>query len=313
MIAEAADRTRYINSILIGKNQPIPSTQTRPYQMNVRHGGNTTLEVFLTQGESENPQQCVYLGKYVFADFPPVRDEVAVLDITYHYDKNGMVQISAVERSSGKPLKLTVEAVPSDVPARFAGHPVDQQVREHMTVYLAFDVSGSMRGKPQAEAKNAAEQFVSQCDLTTTSIGLISFSNSVRVDQEATQNAKDISRAIRNLSVGGGSTTHPFGTLFDYLSNKRGRRYAIVLTDGVWTCQDSAIKKAHHCHEAGIEVIAIGFGHADCAFLAKIASSSEQSFFTDLNCLTEAFNTIARELTEKGGEQRDNKFLRLER
>src|SRR5260370_33448560 len=33
MIAESADRSRYINSVLIPKNMPIPSSQTRPYRM----------------------------------------------------------------------------------------------------------------------------------------------------------------------------------------------------------------------------------------------------------------------------------------
>jgi molecular chaperone DnaK len=313
MIAESSDRTRYINSILIAKNKPIPSEWTRPYEMNMRRGGNTTLEVFLTQGESDDPQQCVYLGKYVFTDFPPVNTKVAIMDITYRYDKNGVVQISAVERSSGQPLKLTVEPVPSDVPARFAGRPIDQQVREHMTVYLAFDLSGSMSGEPLAKAQEAAEQFISQCDLTTTSVGLISFSDSVRVEQEATQNAKNISRAIRDLSIGRtgyGNRDHPFRTLFDHLSKVKGTRYAIVLADGVWACQSSAIKEARRCHQAEIQVIAIGFGSADSDFLAKIASSSEQSFFTDLNQLGEAFSTIARELTETGGELPTGKRFR---
>ncbi len=313
MIAESSDRTRYINSILIAKNKPIPSEWTRPYEMNMRRGGNTTLEVFLTQGENDDPQQCVYLGKYVFTDFPPVNTKVAIMDITYRYDKNGVVQISAVERSSGQPLKLTVEPVPSDVPARFAGRPIDQQVREHMTVYLAFDLSGSMSGEPLAKAQEAAEQFISQCDLTTTSVGLISFSDSVRVEQEATQNAKNISRAIRDLSIGRtgyGNRDHPFRTLFDHLSKVKGTRYAIVLADGVWACQSSAIKEARRCHQAEIQVIAIGFGSADSDFLAKIASSSEQSFFTDLNQLGEAFSTIARELTETGGELPTGKRFR---
>jgi hypothetical protein len=72
----------------------------------------------------------------------------------------------------------------------------------------------------------------------------------------------------------------------------------------VWSCQAAAIKDAKKCHEAGIEVIAIGFGGADRAFLAQIASSSEQSFFTDMNRLAETFSTIAQELTESGGEKR---------
>src|SRR5947209_3434382 len=99
MIAENGDLPRYINSILIGKNQTIPSSQGRPYQMAVRRSGNTELEVFLTQGESEDPQQCAYLGRYVFTDFPHINDKRAVLDITYTYDKNGTVIISAIERA----------------------------------------------------------------------------------------------------------------------------------------------------------------------------------------------------------------------
>ena len=314
MIAESADRSRYINSVLIRKNLAIPSSQTRPYQMAVHRRGDSELEVFLTQGESDDPLQCAYLGRYVFSNFPPVAEKHAILDITYEYDKNGVVHISAVERASGKPLKLSVEPVPPDVPARFAGRPLDQQVREHMTVYLAFDLSGSMSDRPLNEAKKAAEEFVSQCDLTTTSVGLISFSDSVHVDLAATQNGKDINRAIQQLSIGRtgyGNAGHPFDELHSRLNNVTGMRYAIVLADGVWSHQDKAIRQAQRCHAVGIEVIAIGFGGADRDFLAKIASSSEQSFFTDLNRLTEAFSTIAQELTESAGEKRPGGRLRL--
>ena len=307
MIAENADRSRYINSVLIRKNLPIPSMQTRPYKMAVRRSGDNQLEVFLTQGESDDPQQCAYLGRYVFSDFPPVAEKTAVLDITYEYDKNGVVHIAAVERNSGKPLKLTVEPLPSDVPARFAGRPIDQKAREHLTVYLAFDLSGSMSGNPLTEAQKAAEKFVSQCDLTTTSVGLISFSDSVLVDQVATQNNKEIVGAIHKLSIGRtgyGNSAHPFDEIHDRLNNAAGIRYAIVLADGVWSHQDVAIRQAKRCHAAGIEVIAVGFGGADRNFLTRIASSSEQSFFTDLNRLTEAFSTIAQELTESAGEKK---------
>lgn len=314
MIAESPDRLRYLNSILIKKNLTIPSTQTRPYQMPVRRSGEMKLEVFLTQGEMDDPQSCAYLGRYVFTEFPSLSDKLAVLDITYAYDHNGVVQISAVERSTGKPLKLTVEPVPFDVPARFAGRPIDQQAREHMNIYLAFDLSGSMSGRPLAEAKKAAEAFVSQCDLTTTSIGLISFSDSVHVDQQATQNNKDILHAIQRLSIGKtgiGNAGQPFSEILSRLNQAPGRSYGIILTDGVWAHQEKAVREAQSCHAAQIDIIAIGFGGADRAFLARIASSSEQSFFTDLNRLTDAFSTIAQELTESGGEQRTSSKLRL--
>jgi molecular chaperone DnaK len=98
LIAESADRERYINSILIAKNKEIPSLRTRPYRLLTRRSGHTELEVFLTQGESDDPQACAYLGRYVFTDFPSVAaGKEATLDITYEYDKNGVVHVSAVE------------------------------------------------------------------------------------------------------------------------------------------------------------------------------------------------------------------------
>ena len=220
-----------------------------------------------------------------------------------------MVHISAVERVSRKPLTLSVHPVPPDVPARFAGRPSDVRVREHLNIYLTFDVSGSMYahskdGTPLDQARKAAEQFVNQCDLTTTSIGLIVFSDKVHLEQTATQNNKKIMDAIGRLpsvNTGSGNDTDPFDEIYQCFSRSSGICYAIVLADGRWSHQREAIIKAKRCHEEGIEIIAIGFGGADREFLKRIASSSEQSFFTDVNKLVETFSTIAQELTERSG------------
>jgi molecular chaperone DnaK len=300
MIAESADRTRYLNSVLIRKNLPIPAREQRPYQFRLHATGENVLEVFLTQGETEAPQDCAYLGRYCVTGFGP-GDGLTVVDIGYEYDQNGVVHVSAVDRKTTRPLLVTIDAVPPDVPDRFLVPPADLIRREHATVYLAFDLSGSMAGIPLAESKRAAQAFVDQCDLSRTSVGLIGFSDRVRVRQRATQNAKEIGSAIQRLSAGEtgyGNAAHPFGQLHHLMGDAPGARYAVVLADGRWSNQDLAVEQARKCHAAGIETIAIGFGTADRGFLERIASSSEQSLFTDLNRLTEAFSTIARELTE---------------
>ncbi len=309
LIAESSDRSRYVNSILIPKNKPIPSAESRPYRFRTRRAGNSELEVFLTQGETDNPQHCAYLGCYVFSDFPAsLAGKEVVLDVSYEYDKNGTVNVSAVETSTHHPLTLTIKPVPSDVPARFLGRPSDmqaQEVSEHLTVYLVFDVSGSMSGSPIAEAQRAAEGFLSQCDLATTSIGIISVSDSVQVNLQASQNSKDILQAIHGLyvgSTGGGNAGHPFDVIYDLYRDASGLRYAVVLADGVWENQDGAIRQARRCHKSDIQIISIGFGGADKRFLNAIASTSDLSIFTSQHGLTEAFSTIAREITESGSK-----------
>jgi len=301
MIAVNEDSTKYINSIIIRKNQPIPLTQMRPYTLRISQHSENRLEVYMTQGESTQPTDCAYLGKYVFSIFPPISDKTAVLDISYAYDKNGVVIVSAIERSTRKPLNLTVEPLPEDIPYRFTLPPQKVVAHEHLTVYLAFDLSGSMSGEPLEEAQKAAHAFVNQIDLSSTSVGLISFSDSVHVDSQASQNIKQITKAITGLQIGrtgGGNSTHPFDTLSSLLKSTPGNRYALVLADGVWENQPRAIAQARKCHAAGIEVIGIGFGGADEEFLKAISSRDENSFFTDMHALVETFSAIAQELTE---------------
>jgi molecular chaperone DnaK len=69
----------------------------------------------------------------------------------------------------------------------------------------------------------------------------------------------------------------------------------------VWSCQGEAIRCAQQCHAEGIEIIAIGFGSADQAFLQAVATSNENALFTDLTTLVSSFSKIAQVLTESGG------------
>ena len=304
MIAQNEDGSKYINSIIIQKNEPIPCQQTRPYRLPIRRSGDNKLEVFMTQGETTDPMSCAYLGKYVFTDIPQIQARAAIVDLTYSYNLNGVVEVAAVERSTQQPLTLTIEPLPHDIPHRFALSPANETAREHLNLYMAFDLSGSMEGKPLSQAKRAANSFVSECDLTATSIGIMEFSEKTLTTVRTCQNAKKIARGIRKLSIGRtgyGTTANPLNEIFRHLKNVQGLRYGLVLTDGEWFNQRAAIKSAKRCHEAGIEIIAIGFGQADEKFLRQISSRDELSFFTSLNDLVQTFSYIAQELTESGG------------
>ncbi|MEO3785242.1 Hsp70 family protein [Actinocorallia sp. B10E7] len=304
MIAESADRERYLNSVLLPRNQRIPSQATRPYKFRLKGDGSDEMEIFLTQGETENVQDCAYLGRYIVTGFPAKggRRE-AVVDVTYSYDDSALVDVAAVDRVGGARLDVKVEQLPEDIPGRFLLPPAKGGGREPMTVYLAFDLSGSMSGPPLSAAKGAARAFVGQLDLTTTAVGLIGFSDSVKVELKATNNGSSIERAIQRLRVGStgyGNDADPFDKIKELLRRDQHRRFAVVLADGVWSHQQKAISRARACHGVGIEVVAVGFGGADHGFLRAVASSDEQALFTRMGELSDVFGTIARELTESG-------------
>jgi molecular chaperone DnaK len=309
MIAVNADRSAYVNSVILPKNATIPCAETRPYQHRTRRRGENTIEVFMTQGEVETPTAVSYLGLYTVHDVPHAPSGVTVVEITYRYDASGTVQVSARAKGTSEALRVTVDPLPPDVPARFDGAP-QAGVSEHVTAYLAFDVSGSMSGEPMNEAKKAARGFLEHTDLSHCSVGVMAFSDSVATKLHASQNARAIGRAIDALAVGetgGANGAQPFDDALALLESVKGRSVLVALTDGVWSDQATATSRARACHAAGIEVIAIGFGGADRDFLRSIASSDEDSIFTSLSGLVDAFSTIAQVLTQTGGLADDAK------
>ena len=298
MVAVSADGNRYLNSILISKNQNIPSSEVRPYKVSTRKGTKNTTSVYVTQGESDDLSNCSFVGKYIINDIP--HDDASVVNICFEYDRSGVVTVSATDRRSAQKLSVRKEPVPDDMSWIYKS-PKEMAQALHKTVYLTIDISGSMSGQPLEEAKKAVRKFVSTSDLTHTSVGLIAFGDSASVVVEATQDANKLSRGADSLAAHGG-TSEPLSFVHDKLKGWKNPRYCVVLTDGQWSGKDRAIKIAEEMHREGIEIIAIGFGSADGEFLRRIATSEASGFLISSSEIGSAFENIAQELVESSGE-----------
>jgi molecular chaperone DnaK (HSP70) len=308
MLAENKDRTRYINSIIIPKNKTVPADEVRPYQIRTGQRNANELELYLMQGETENPAECRVIGKYIFSGIEHVPQKIAVIDVKYIYDENGTVQVSATQRETGRELIKTEAEIPANMDWMY-GAPSDHDVVvPRLSVVIAVDLSGSMSGAPLNEAMKAANKFVEQLDLSNAEIALMPFADSVKVNQDLTGDANRLQKGIKDWkrmfdddTVGGANAAHPFDKTLSVLKGQDDPRFVIVLTDGQWQCQNEAIAAAKKCKEEGIEIIAIGFGGANEAFLRKIATSDENALLTDMGNLVASFGKIAQELTETGG------------
>ncbi|HEU4710274.1 MAG TPA: Hsp70 family protein [Pyrinomonadaceae bacterium] len=298
MVAVSADGDRYLNSILISKNQNIPSSEVRPYKVQTRKGAKNTTSVYVTQGENDDLGNCSFVGKYVIDEIP--HDDASVVNICFEYDRSGVVTVSATDRKSSQNLSVRKEAVPEDMSWIYRS-PKEMAQVAHKIVYLTIDVSGSMSGNPLEEAKKAVQKFVTGSDLTHTSVGLISFSDSAHVVVEATQDGNKLNRGAEKLSIDGG-TSEPLTFVHSQLKNQKNPRYCVVLTDGQWSGQERAIKTAKAMQEEGIEIIAVGFGSANVEFLRRIATSDESAFLISSTEIGSAFENIAQELVESSGE-----------
>jgi len=297
MIAVSADGEKYLNSVLLSRNAQIPCSASRPYRVQTH---DDSVSVYVTQGEDESPLNCSFVGKFVI-DLQGNRSDL--IDIRYEYDRSGIVDVHARSRGGKALLPIRKEPLPEDM-SWLTRKPGWKPPAPPRTVYLAVDLSGSMAGKPLKDAKRAMCGFVDNSDLTNTSMGLIAFADSVHVDCEAVRDAKKIRRAIERLStgtVGFGNAAHPFERAHQELADAHGTRFLVVLTDGVWSCQSEAIEASRRCQAAGIQVIAIGFGSADEAFLRKIASADLSALFSSSSDLQTAFEQIAQVVLDGSG------------
>ncbi len=302
MIAVNDDRSRYINSIIISKNKPIPSVETLPYQLRTTAKRSNEMEVYMLQGESDHPNQCIVLGKYTFSNVPHVSGGQAVVDVSYEYDRNGIVTVSAQERSSGKSLPMHIDPVPDDMSWVELPPEDEEEVAAHTAIVLTIDVSGSMSGSPLLEAQNAARSFVKKCDLSHMSIGLVGFGSSANQIVAPVQNSRQLNKAIDQLTIHG-STNMADGIRQSqgYLQNMDDPRFIILLTDGFPDNQSAATKAAASAKAEGIDIITIGTGGADTNYLKTLASSDENTVFAEAGNVVATFSRIAQVLTESHG------------
>lgn len=310
MIAISKDGESYENSVIIPKNSAIPVSMNRSYNFKTR-AKNNELEVYVLQGAYRRPLDNIILDKYTISGIERTNSNTSVIEVSYQYNANGVVDVSAVQKETGKRLSVRIEKIPEDM-SWTDGSPKDQlssSAPSEVEVLLAIDLSGSMSGSPVEKAKEAMEQFVRELGSENAKIGLLSFADKVRLVVKPTKNEKQVIQAIRSIhvgEVGGGNSAEPFTDALFILKRRLFTkediaRYLIVLTDGAWNNPTQAITKAKQCHAEGIEVIALGFGSAVKAFLERIASIDEFASLTDLSELSGSFSKIAQTIGDGSG------------
>lgn len=285
----------YINSIIIEKNKKIPCTEKRPYEIRTGKNRDNVLEVYMLQGESEEIENCTVLGKYVFHDISYVGRKPAVIDIEYSYNKNGVVDVFATQRETGKKLPLKIEKIPEDFSFEEGFGKTEEVV--HKNIVIAMDLSGSMRGKPLEKAMEASKTFIEALDEENSSVGLIIFADRVQTLMPLTEKRDDIISAVEGLrkaDVGTSTMSEPFSEAYDILKDAYGDCFIVVLTDGQWYGKKDIMAEVNKCKEDGIEIAAIGFGNARKDFLDKIATCEENSIFTEVSNLKQSFSRIAK-------------------
>src|SRR5690606_21689934 len=93
---------------LIEKNTTIPTKAQQVFS--TADDSQTAVTVHVLQGEREMAQHNKSLGRFDLSDIPPAPRGVPQIEVTFDIDANGILNVSAKDKATGKEQKIVIKA-----------------------------------------------------------------------------------------------------------------------------------------------------------------------------------------------------------
>ncbi len=133
---------------MIDRNTTIPTKKSQVYSTADDNQQAVTIRVF--QGEREMAADNKMLGQFDLLGIPPARRGVPQIEVTFDIDANGLVNVSAKDKGTGKEQQIRIQAS-----GGLSDSDIDQMVKDAEKF-----AEEDKKRREAAEAKNNAESLV---------------------------------------------------------------------------------------------------------------------------------------------------------
>ena len=144
---------------IIERNTTIPVKKSQIFS--TAADGQTSVEVHVLQGERELASANTTLGRFSLDGIPAAPRGVPQIEVTFDIDANGIVNVSAKDKGTGKEQHVTITSS-----SNMSKEDIDRAVKD-----AEKHAEEDKKLKELVEAKNKAEAYILQTEKTLEEIG----------------------------------------------------------------------------------------------------------------------------------------------
>ncbi|MBB3108965.1 molecular chaperone DnaK [Paenibacillus phyllosphaerae] len=144
---------------MIDRNTTIPTSKSQVYSTYADN--QPSVEIHVLQGERQMAAGNKTLGRFTLGDIPLAPRGVPQIEVTFDIDANGIVNVSALDKGTGKSQKITITS---------SSGLSDEEI-ERMMKDAELNAEEDRKRRELVEAKNSADQLVYSVDKTIKDLG----------------------------------------------------------------------------------------------------------------------------------------------